>query len=129
MASPRLAKLRRQLLRWTCRLAALVALIYLCDYLLDAHMRITKAPSCEWYAVPRPDGDFYSARYCWLSKDTQLLHLYDQGGQLIAERTYPYSNVPQFIWGADFLQYDTWPEGSFIALPPSLIDRLRAKLP
>ena len=130
MAGPRVARLRKLLLlQWTCWIAALVAFVYLCDYLIDAYTRITKAPPCQWYAVPILNGIPYSSRYCCLSKKTILLRLYEEGDQLIAERTYPYSNLPRFIWWKNNLGYGAYPDDSFIVLPPTLIDRLRAKLP
>ena len=129
MAGPSLARLRRLLLRWTCWIAALVALVYLCDYLIDARMRMTKAPSCEWIIVPTIGNSPYSARFCYLNKETVLVRIYEISGKLLAERTYFQLGTPRISWDTDRLWYDTYPADTFIALPPTLIDRLRAKLP
>jgi len=119
----------RVLVRYACWLAALTISLYLFSYLIDAYMRQSKVPDCRWYEVPNPDGAPYSARYCWLSKQDILLRLYDGAGHLVAERGYPYSNIPFFVWSSDKLIFDTYPEDAFIALPPSRLERLRAKLP
>lgn len=121
--------LRKALVRCAIWLSALVALVYLCSYVIDALKRSIRAPDCQWNTVPNPDSAPYSARYCWLSKQEILLRLHGGAGHLIAERTYPYSNIPFFVWSPDKLIFDTYPDDAFIALPPSLFERLRAKLP
>jgi len=129
-AGNRLLRIGRALLRCAYWLAALAAFVCLCNYVIDARMRISRQPACQWQSVPVPDDRPYSARWCKLTKDTVLTRLYDHSGtQLLAERTYPQLGTPFVAWAPDRLWYDTYPDDSFIALPPSLIDRLRASLP
>ncbi|MFZ3117900.1 MAG: hypothetical protein WA159_06225 [Variovorax sp.] len=126
----RLWKLFRVFLRCALWIAAFAAFVYLCSYLSDAHTRATKAPDCKWIAVENPDNVPYTARFCYLTKDTVLLRLYDaEELHLLAERTYFNLDRPFIAFVQDELVFDTYPEGSFIALPPSLVERLRAKLP
>jgi hypothetical protein len=130
MVTSRLARLHKPLLRWVCWVIALFALVYLCNYLMDARMRRQKAPSCEWDITPSPDNLPYSVRFCYLNKETVLLRLYDSTGkQLLAERTYFQLDRPRISWDTDRLWYDTYPDDSFITLPPSFFERLRARLP
>lgn len=118
-------------MRWTCWIAALVALVYLCNYLVDARLRMTKAPGCKWNTVPNSTKPSYSARFCYLTKDRALLRLDDAAGlHLLAERDFFEMDYPHFYWEADALVYnDRNYDGGEIALPPTLIDRLRANLP
>lgn len=137
MAGPRFARLRKPLLRWTCWIAALVALVYLCDYLIDARMRMTKAPGCEWDLVPNPNNlpydAAYSARFCYLVRGTFLVQVHRGVDELVAERTYLYPDLASVYWESDGLGYvydDVGRDAAgFIEIPPTLIDRLRAKLP
>lgn len=71
----------------------------------------------------------YLARYCYLSKDTVLLRLYGANGeQLLAERMFFELDFLRLYWRSDTLNYDTETGGS-IPLPPTILDRFRAKLP
>lgn len=121
--------MRRSSFRWACWVAALCCLFFLCSYLIDAHTRLTKAPTCQWQDVPGADDLNYSARYCWLEKRLILLRLYSMDGKLVAERTYSYPDLPEFTWTSDRLWYDTYPADAFIALPPSFWEHLRAGFP
>lgn len=130
MTAPRLAGLRKVIVRFACCLAALVAFVYLCNYVSDARTRATKAPDCVWDPIPNPESEPYTAYYCVLSKGTILLRLYDITEQhLLAERTFSHADWPNFFWKPMGLGYDAYPDGDLIALPPSLFERLRAKLP
>lgn len=107
-----------------------IALIQLGSYIIDARTRAARAPSCEWRLVPNPNNTSYVARWCKLTKDTVLLRLYDATEQnLLAERAYFQLDRPNLGWAHDYLWYDTHPDDAFIALPPSMLERLRAKLP
>lgn len=120
----------RALVRCACWLTTLVVLVYLCRYVIDAHKRTTKTPGCHWNAVPNPGNLPYSASFCYLNKETVLLRLYDQSGKkLLAERTYFHLDRPFVLLKKNELIFDTYPDDAFIALPPSLFERLRAKLP
>lgn len=107
-----------------------VIFVYACNYVIDARIRSTRVSDCQWDAVPNPDNASYAARWCKLAKDTVLLRLYDPKEQhLLAERSFFQMDHPDFYWRADAFGYDTRPDGGLIWLPPSLIDRLRARLP
>jgi hypothetical protein len=111
-------------------LGAFIAFICLCSYVIDAHMRATRTSSCEWIVVPNPDDVPYFARWCKLTKDTVLLRLYDAKEQhLLAERTYFQLDRPNLGWAPNYFWYDSYPDDAFIELPPSIFERLRAKLP
>jgi len=126
----RFARLWRTLVRCACWLAALLALVYLCSYVIDARTRATRAPDCQWNTAPNPDDAPYSARWCKLTKDTVLLRLYDSKEQhLLVERAYFHLDRPFVFLKRNELIFDTYPDDAFIALPPSLFERLRAKLP
>jgi len=126
----RAPRLWQVLVRCAIWLAALVAFVYLCNYVVDARTRMTRAPSCHWNAVPNPDNAPYSASFCYLNKETVLLRLYDPlGKHLLAERTYFNLDRPFVAFTQDELIFDTYPDDASIALPPSLFERLRAKLP
>lgn len=124
-------KLCQVLLRCSLWLAAFAALVYLCSYLSDTRARATKAPGCEWNAVPNPHNAPYLARFCYLDKETVLLRVYDAEGQsLLAERSIFELDRPRFHWELNALGYnDRNYDGGEIALPPTLLERLRAKLP
>ena len=64
------------------------------------------------------------------SKDTVLLKLYAaNAGQVLAERMFFHLDRPTFYWEPDEFGYATSPDGGVISLPPTLLDRLRARLP
>ena len=72
----------------------------------------------------------YVARYCYLTKDTVLLRLYAANAdQVLAERMFFHLDRPTFYWEPDEFGYATSPDGGVISLPPTLLDRLRARLP
>jgi hypothetical protein len=124
-------KLCQVVLRCSLWVAAFAAFVYVGSYLSDAHTRATKAPACEWNAVPSPNNAPYLARFCYLDKETVLLRLYDaEGKALLAERSLFELDRPRFHWESDALGYnDRKYDGGEIALPPTLLERLRAKLP
>ena len=106
-----------------------VAAIGLGDYLLDAHKRISRGHLCEWEKVPHPDNVRYEGRWCKLTKDTALLQLYDSRKTLVAERMFFELDKPIFFGDGQRLGYDSRGEGAAISLPPTWLDRLRARLP
>lgn len=133
----RLARLLKSLLWWARWFAALAVVIYLCNYLIDAHTRTTRAPGCRWNIVPNPNNvpydTAYSPRFCYLARNVFLVQVHHADGTLVAERTYSYPDIPNFYWepnGLGFI-YDDGGRGTggFIDLPPTLHDRLLAKLP
>ena len=135
---PGFSRLLRVLLRWAYWIAALVAMVYFCNYLLDAHTRTTRAPSCEWDPVPNPFNvvyeKAYTARFCYLARHVFLLQIHHADGTLVAERTYDDSAFPSTYWKSNGVDYtysgsDGSAAGGFIDIPPTLIDRLLAKLP
>jgi hypothetical protein len=102
---------------------------YAWNYWKSAHLRSFCEPkdrNSEYSA----DGH-YLARYCYF-KDTIVLRLYDKDGtQLLAERTYrDPSGVPvELYWKKGALLYPEEHDLGTIRLPPSLYDRILAKLP
>jgi hypothetical protein len=111
-------------------IAALTVFLYLCGYAFDVHKRTTKVLSCRWNTVPNPTAKPYTARWCKLTKDTVLLRLYAANAdQVLAERMFFHLDRPTFYWEAGEFGYATSPDGGVISLPPTLLDRLRARLP
>ena len=100
------------------------------NYLLDAQKRITRGPLCEWEEVPNPDNVSYDGRWCKLTNDTALLQLYDRITRtMVAERMFFELDRPIFFGDSHRLGYVSRGDGSVIQLPPTLIDRIRAKMP
>lgn len=138
--SPCIARFGHMLIRWAKWLIVLAAFIQLCIYAIDVHTRKTEVPGCKWNPVKNhlepPDAPPpYLGRFCYLSNDMILLQLYDVGGeQLLAERMYRYPDIARLTWVTNekrrltSLQYDSL-TGDNIAVPPTLLDRLRAMLP
>lgn len=133
--SPRAARLGRMFTHWAEWAIVFAAIIQLCIYANDVHTRRTQVPSCKWNQLMNPYSAPYAGRFCHFSNDMVLLQLYDASSQdLLAERMYPYPDSARFFWRLDSqrrpyaLGYDTY-TGDAISLPPTLLDRLRAKLP
>jgi hypothetical protein len=117
-------------LRWTIWLITFTGVVYVCGYAFDVRTRLTRLERCQWTLVSSPDARPYIARYCLLDKETALLRLYDAKGQrVLAERMFFELDRPNFYWKDDALGYSTPPDGGVISLPPTVLDRLRAKLP
>jgi hypothetical protein len=118
--------------------------VQLCLYANDVHTRLTKGKSCQWHVVedrfgPPDPPPPYTARYCNIERYTVLLQLYDASGRkLLAERMYLDIDMGTFFWATDSgnlaraLMYESSDSGTGygeIALPPTLLDRVRAALP
>jgi hypothetical protein len=98
----------------------------------SSHRRLYDEPlGCNWNAVENPDRAPYSARFCYLTKDTVLLRLYDvKGEQLLAERTFINIDRPNFVFDREELIYDTSSrDDGKILLPPNIVDQWLARLP
>ncbi|MES2529853.1 MAG: hypothetical protein V4636_02370 [Pseudomonadota bacterium] len=101
----------------------------LLDYSFDVSKRLSNQHACRWDLVENPKNSPYVARYCQLTKDTVVLRLYDAKEEnLLAERIYFEENVALVVWTPTELLYRN-STGDVILLPPTLIDRLRAKFP
>jgi hypothetical protein len=126
-----LRKMLGVLVRLAPCLFALAAFVGACSYVLDAHQRTTRLSGCNWNVVENPDRAPYSARFCYLTKDTVLLRLYDvKGKQLLAERTFINIDHPNFVFDREELIYDTSSrDGGKILLPPNIVDQWLARLP
>ena len=108
---------------------ALILLIFSTDYAIDTRARYIGMPQCVWYAVPNIDAVPYSARFCYLSRKVGLLRLYsDRSENLVAERMILEPDWPNFYWMPGALGYNT-STGDAISIPPTLLDRIRARLP
>jgi hypothetical protein len=73
----------------------------------------------------------YVAEYAYLPRGRILLRVYRTADMsLLAERTYSYPDAARLTWTADSLIYDTAMDaGGELDLPPTLYDRLMARLP
>jgi hypothetical protein len=129
MNAARLEKIRKSLERIALWIGALTIVFVLLDYSLDVSKRLSREPACTWDLVENLENEPYVARYCHLTKDTVMVRLYDAKEEdVLAERMYFEQNMAKIYWTPDGLLYDT-SIGGVISLPPTLIDRLRAKLP
>lgn len=125
----RYRKLSIRLVRFITWIVALSIIVLLLDYSLDVSKRLSREPACKWNIVPNPENLPYVARWCKLTKDTALLQLYAPGEKtLLAERMFIELDAPLLWWTPDKLGYDVQ-MGHSIKLPPTLIDRVRARLP
>ena len=115
-----------RLLAWILALGFAMLLL---DYSLDVSKRLSRGAVCQWNVVPNPENLPYVARYCHLNKDTALLRLYDaKGKELLAERMYFEQDMARIFWTHDELIYTTSTD-EVLSLPPTMLDRLLAKLP
>jgi hypothetical protein len=110
-------------------MVAAIAAGFLTNYAIDANLRMTRGVDCVWDPIPNPKDSPCYANFCYLTKDTVVLRVFDaKDDELLAERTYRNSDLGRFYWKSDALRYDTF-TGDSIALPPTLLDRLLAKFP
>ncbi|WGY70167.1 hypothetical protein KEC55_24245 [Burkholderia cepacia] len=118
------------------RVAIAVALvIMLIPYMwrADVRKRTTELNKCHTERS-RADNGRYTATYCYGPGEDVVLRLYRSSSMnLLAERlfSYPRDEPVRLTWNRDAVVYDTAASDGdgIITLPPSLIDRLRAKLP
>jgi hypothetical protein len=126
----RLAKLVKVLslcIWWAIGIATFVGL---CNYGSDAYTRYSRMSGCVWNTVPTPDDRPYAVRFCYLTKDVALVRVYDiSGRELLAERTFFELDRARFYWTPRAFGYSNERYGGLISIPPTLVDRLRAKLP
>jgi hypothetical protein len=110
-------------------ISALSGVVLLLDYSLDVSKRQSRGGDCVWDLVEKEKNFPYVARYCYLTKNTAMLRLYDDKEEvLLAERMFFEMDYVMLNWTGDKLIYSN-SEFDFISLPPTWIDRLRAKLP
>lgn len=108
----------------------MVAVAYAVGYMLDVRIRQVNVPNCRWNLVPKTSDVPYLAYFCYVARDTVLLRLYDISNQhLLAERMFFNLDRPNFYWENDAFGYDTAPDGGVVTLPPTVLDRLLARLP
>ncbi|CAG9174276.1 hypothetical protein LMG23992_02690 [Cupriavidus laharis] len=121
----------REMLRiWAKRIAVAIGVVVIVSYGLDVRQRL-RAGNCQREASPQESGP-YMAEMCLLpARGSVLLRLYSRTtGALLVERMYE-DPEPRLIWTRDEVIYDTAAtdgKGS-VSLPPTWLDRLRAKLP
>lgn len=93
----------------------------------------TRDPATRFHTVRSvEDGGLYTAGYAYLAGDRILLRVYRTSDMaLLAERTYWNPDAAKLIWTRESLIYDTAASDGdgLVPLPPSLIDRLSARLP
>ncbi len=127
---PRLACLAKCLRLCVWWITGIAASIWLCSYGSDAYTRYSRMPDCVWKVAPNPGNRPYAVRFCYLTKDTAVVRVYDLSEKhLLAERTFFELDRPRFYWTPEALGYSNERYGGLISIPPTLIDRLRAKLP
>lgn len=111
-------------------LSGAILIMYALGYAMDARTRMTE---CIWErSFSNEDGGLYTAEYCNLKLDKVLLRVYrTSDSTLLAERTYRYLDAPKVTWTKDRLVFDTYEngDGGSVPLPPTLLDRTRARLP
>lgn len=124
---------RRKRIRTAAKCIAITAvLIFALQYWTNARVR-SNASDCK---KASSDSGHYTAELCLLQwnpgDDSEYLgRVYDsRNGELLVERTFS-TPVPQLSWWKDenvsFSRGGD--EASLVTLPPSLLDRLRARLP
>jgi hypothetical protein len=116
-------------LKRSLKLVAWVVLVMAgLKYAIDARGRSNASGCAKQFSSA--DGGLYLTEHCFLSGDKTLLRVYRaKDGTLLAERTYPELDTPELVWSKDEVYDRFGPEDVAIPLPPSLLDRLRAKLP
>ncbi len=109
------------------RLAVLAVVIASMPYCYDALNR-SGARECR-----RETVENYIGETCYLPNEWGVVfRLYDaRSGELLAERSYVDPEVPRLLWIGNDVQYDfNAKDGEgFVTLPPTWLDKLRAKLP
>lgn len=105
--------------------AALSVAVMVLLYGLDVRAR-HGATECE-----RVTSGNYIGEVCYIPREYgALFRLYEsKSGRLLAERTYYDPEPPHMFWHSDYVHYDITDEDGYVRLPPTWLDRLRAKLP
>ncbi|WP_211443215.1 hypothetical protein [Collimonas humicola] len=118
---------------WLQRITVTTVTVLGLNYACDVERRST-ARSCRT-EISDADGGLYTAELCFIDgpgNDFNIrLRLYsNRDGNLLAERTYTHPER-KLTWaiGGERLVYNTAGNGGSISLPPSWMDRMRAKLP
>ncbi|GAC1320769.1 MAG: hypothetical protein NVS3B3_21340 [Aquirhabdus sp.] len=119
------------------RMVIVVVASFSLNYLMHAYMRVTASQPCEQSVS---DDGLYAAQLCPLgiglasSRVIYVLKIFSTGDKnLLAERSFSYSYKEKylFLWSKSHIGYGD-SDGDYegvILLPPTLFDRLRAKLP
>jgi len=114
----------RKLIFWFTGIVTVI--FFLLPYLWGAALRRT-AHECQ----TEKESGLYVGEVCFLgSPDATRFRLYDaNSGELMAERTYNDLD-PGMVWSNDRVYYNMGASpAEYVKLPPTLFDRLRAKLP
>jgi hypothetical protein len=123
----RLKKAMKRILVWAALLLVVGSAL---KYQADVRTRMGANAFKE--SVSSTDGGLYTARYAYLGGEEFLLRVYRTADMaLLAERTYPEPDAVDLLWTKEKLIYDTsaFDGKGYIALPPTLLDGIRAKLP
>lgn len=132
MATPdgRRARARRMALVTAGRLLALGGIWTAIAY---GHGVSERAGAHNCRRLPAVDAAArYSAEYCYLGRERVLLRIYGQErDRLLAHRTFTSTGPVQFSWDGQAVVFDPAAPGrkGRLALPPTLGDRLLARLP
>jgi len=116
---------------WLQRIVVIVVVVFGLSYACDVGLR-SKAHECHT-EESKKDGGLYNAELCYLtgSSDgyTMRLRLYSsKDGSLLAERTFTDLD-PELVWSREWIGYNINGGDAYVPLPPSWMDRMRAKLP
>ncbi|MDK3023553.1 hypothetical protein QO239_13200 [Cupriavidus taiwanensis] len=118
--------IRARTWRWLKLIGFLFGVLLIIPYGCDvAHRR--EARDC----TRDVEAALYIGEICYLpTQYGTLFRLYDaQSGELLAERSYN-DLEPKIVWGDNRVYYNTGASPpAYVRLPPTWLDRLRAKLP
>jgi hypothetical protein len=116
---------------WLKRIAVVTVVVFGLNYACDVGLR-SKAHECH-IEKSKKDGGLYDAELCYLTGNsdgyTMRLRLYSsKDGSLLAERTFTDLD-PELVWSREWIGYNVNGGDAYVPLPPSWLDRMRAKLP
>ncbi len=110
----------------------LVILVALVSSLIYGCNALNRSARYQCEQERSPTGQ-YIGEICYLPREYgTLFRLYEtRTGELLAERTYLDPDRRSLIWKPNFVQYDlgATENNGVVDLPPTWLDRVRAKLP
>lgn len=121
----------KRLVKATSWAVLCVLLIEVMNYGWDVRIRARRLPDCRWDEDrPYQETIPYMVRWCTVKREVIMVRLYDKEGQtLLAERMFDSPDWPIIYWTAKEVGYRTLTDWGSIALPPSVLDLWRTRLP